>query len=749
MDSDKDKISQLQQKLDELSRRQNAIGSDIQELQNELRNLTPTEDVIPISDFIEPELIFAEEIQAYPPTDKVGAEPLPKYTKPEPSTFSLEKFVGENLLNKVGIAILILGVAIGAKYAIDHSLISPLVRIILGYATGLATLGVALKLKQKYANYSAVLLGGSMTMLYFITYAAYHFYQLYPLGLTFTLLLVITIATVAFAWWYELEIIALIGMVGAYAVPMLLSENSGRVELLFSYMALINLGILFLATIRQWKILFNAAFVLTWFIYFTWYLDSHFGPYHKVALIFAAINFIVFYAAILFYKWRTAGKFAMSEIGFVLVNSSLFCFTGLDILRDSGHPYSDFAGTFVFVNGAIHYMVERMYTTKKEYDKALSQLLLGLFWIFTALTIVVQFDGDWITIFWSLEACLLLFIAVRNKEPFYERLSAPIFILAFFSLMMDWIGINSSLSAWKTPCFNLDFLYGLMSIAAFGGMTYLYHSRQNVFPETRWNFLRKWMVSVVFILATYICFRFEVMRYFEYKWSLGGYGNYKWQRSETVWVMNYTLIFFSILGWIVMRIKAIDRVRYFSIEILALALIGFLINGFSTLNNLVVNDVLTENDSLHSSGLYLFAIRWCSYAAVFLALWTIHKVARSFAISKEAHIGIQLFTHFWVLVVLSNLLLFATIHVTGKVNTSLLLSILWGVYAIALVFWGIRKALPHFRIAGIVLLALTLLKIFIIDLARMETIARSLIFIAMGVLLLVASFFYVKFKDKI
>jgi uncharacterized membrane protein len=749
MDSDKDKISQLQQKIDELSRRQNTIVRDIQELQNELRNLSPTEEVIAIPDFIEPELVFEEEIQPYAPTDRVGVDPLPKYTRTESSPFSLEKFVGEDLLSKVGIAILILGVAIGAKYAIDHSLVSPLVRIVLGYVTGLATLGVALKLKKKYANYSALLLGGSMTMLYFITYAAYHFYQLYPLGLTFSLLLVITIATVVFAWWYELEIIALTGMVGAYAVPLLLSENSGRVELLFSYMALINLGILFLATIREWKILFNAAFVMTWLIYFTWYFDSHFGPYHKVALTFVAINFIVFYCAILFYKWRTSGKFAMSEIGFVLLNSSIFCFTGLDILNDSGHPYSDFAGTFVFVNAAVHYLVERIYTAKKEYDKALSQLLLGLFWIFTALTIAVQFEGDWITIFWSAEACLLLYIAVRNKEPFYERLAAPVFILAFFSLMVDWIGVNSALSVWKTPCLNLEFLYALISISAFGAMTYLYHQNKNALPETKWNNIRKWMVSAAFVLATYVCFRFEIQRYFEYRWSSGGYENYKWQRSETVWVMNYSLIFFSILGWIIIRIKAIPRLRYFSIGILALALLSFLVNGFSTLNNLVISDVLTENDTLHSSGLYLFAIRWCSYAAVFLALWTIHKVAHSFEISKKVHIAIALFTHFWVLVVLSNLLLFATIHINNKVNTSLLLSILWGLHAIALVFWGIRKSLPYFRIAGIVLLGITLLKIFLVDLARMETIARSLIFIAMGVLLLVASFFYVKFKDKI
>lgn len=50
----------------------------------------------------------------------------------------VEKFIGENLLSKVGIVILILGIAIGAKYAIDQGWISPVVRIVFGYVCGFA-----------------------------------------------------------------------------------------------------------------------------------------------------------------------------------------------------------------------------------------------------------------------------------------------------------------------------------------------------------------------------------------------------------------------------------------------------------------------------------------------------------------------------------------------------------------------------------------------------------------------------------
>ena len=47
-----------------------------------------------------------------------------------------ERFIGGNLFNKIGIAIILIGVFIGVKYSIDHDLISPTMRIILGYLTG-------------------------------------------------------------------------------------------------------------------------------------------------------------------------------------------------------------------------------------------------------------------------------------------------------------------------------------------------------------------------------------------------------------------------------------------------------------------------------------------------------------------------------------------------------------------------------------------------------------------------------------
>jgi uncharacterized membrane protein len=75
------------------------------------------------------------------------------------------------------------------------------------------------------------------------------------------------------------------------------------------------------------------------------------------------------------------------------------------------------------------------------------------------------------------------------------------------------------------------------------------------------------------------------------------------------------------------------------------------------------------------------------------------------------------------------------------------LSIICSAYALALIFAGIIKKKKHLRIAGMSLFGLTLLKLFFYDLASLSTISKTIVLLMLGILLLVASFLYNKYKD--
>src|SRR5690606_26638738 len=120
--------------------------------------------------------VLEEESLAYQEIDEVV--PVQK-TEPKPSFFErndLEKFIGENLINKIGIGILVLGIGFFVKYAIDQDWINEIGRVFIGIICGGILIGFAHKTKEKFKAFSSVLVGGGMAIFYFSIAIAFHEY---------------------------------------------------------------------------------------------------------------------------------------------------------------------------------------------------------------------------------------------------------------------------------------------------------------------------------------------------------------------------------------------------------------------------------------------------------------------------------------------------------------------------------------------------------------------------------------------
>lgn len=216
----------------------------------------------------------------------------------EKAKANLEEFVGKNLISLIGIVVLILGVGIGAKYAIDNNWISPLMRIIVGYIFGFGLVGLAIKLKRTYHTFSAVLISGGMAIMYFVTYFAYSSYALISQLPTFGLMVMFTAFTVAAALIYSRQVIAHIGLVGAYAVPFLLSNDSGNYLALFIYMAVVNTGILAISLKKNWTPIFYTSSFFTWAIFCGWFFTKYAPQQHfYLALTFLGVFFSILYGS--------------------------------------------------------------------------------------------------------------------------------------------------------------------------------------------------------------------------------------------------------------------------------------------------------------------------------------------------------------------------------------------------------------------------------------------------------------------
>ncbi len=786
MANDQEHIGKLLEKLELLLLRQEHFNLEVKELKKEILELRngsgrTTEEIkiVPkASESKVPETVkvkaeqtldFKTPVKEEAPNNAPKTSAVQNSKKPKGKS-NLEKFIGENLINKIGILITITGVVIGAKYSIENNLISPLTRIILGYVLGLGLIGFGIKLKAKYTSYSAVLVSGALAIMYFITFAGYSFYELFPQLFAFGLMLLITVFGVVASLNYNKQIIAHIGLVGAYAVPFLLSNDSGNITILFSYIAIINMGILFISIKKYWKALYYVSFAFTWLSYMGWRIFSYEPEQHfQLALIFVTLFFLIFYATFLGYKLMKSESFKVSDVFMLLLNSFIFYGLGYSLL-EGDETGQHLLGLFTLANGIIHFGVTTLIYKKKLGDKNLFYLAAGLVLTFITIAIPVQLDGKWVTLLWSAEAALLFWIGRSKNVKAYEYMSYPLQVLAFFSLIQDWgdaYGANylyNEASQPLTSIFNSTFLTSLLFLLAFGFINWVQHKYTLVLTNGKKPFIAKVMafaIPGVLLVMLYSSIYMELEYYFsklfhasELKIQDGeGYDmhnyNYDINDFKSVWLINYTLLFITLLG-IANMVKLKNRIL--GITTLALAIFTgsiFLTGGLYTLSELRESYLNGELVAYYNITNYNIWIRYVAFAFFGLSVASIHRLIPQDFMRINFKIPFELLLHTSILWVLSSEL----IHwmAIGESNQSykLGLSILWGVYALSLIILGIWKNKKYLRIAAIVLFGVTLVKLFFYDIASLTTISKTIVFVSLGLLLLIISFLYNKYKHKI
>ena len=480
------KMDNLLRRFEMLYKQQNAMQQELELVRQDIKKLlnehTQTFEEAPVEpvkvEVIEAEPIVqsTQNVDNQPVTkkidlgeikieDKLTFDELPE---PKPRT-DLEKFIGENLSNKIGIIITVIGIAIGVKYAIDNNLISPLTRIILGYAMGFGLFAVSVRLRPKYLDLSAVILSGALATFYFVTYVAYDFYALMPQALAFVMMVVVTVFTVVSALSYDRQIIAVGGLVGAYFVPFLLSNNSDRPDILFSYMTVINIGILVIAFRRYWQVLYYLAFGVTWLIFVGWltnYQDSRFA----LAFTFLIVFFSLFYATFLAYKFKKDKRFDAGDVVVLLLNSAIFYGLGYYLLQNN-ETGQHLLGVFTVLNAVVHFTVSLAVFRRQLADRNLFFLVSGLVLVFLTMAVPVQLEGHWVTLFWAGEMALVFWIGRTKGVAAYEYLSYPLWVLTFLSLTQQWIEYSKydpNIPASRiVPIVNILFLTSIIVIAAY------------------------------------------------------------------------------------------------------------------------------------------------------------------------------------------------------------------------------------------------------------------------------------------
>ncbi len=777
MDNQNSNNENLLKRLNELERKQDALNVEIHTLKAEVKAEVKGKETVQTepAPVATPQEIVKKEPAYDPwviqkPKDSILKRTF-KNAVPKEFTQNIEKFVGENLISVIGVIILIIGVGIGAKYAIDNKMISPLTRIIIGYIISTALLVFAIKLKAKYEKFSAVLLSGALALMYFLTFAAYDFYDLIPKMMAFGLMLVFTVFTTFASIKYNRQVIAHIGFVGAYAVPILLSDGTGDVVMLLTYAAIINFGILAVSLKKYWKSLYYTAFAFTWILYTAAYeskLDA--TDDLGILLTFLIIFYLTFYLVFIGYKLINKETFKRLDVFLMMANSSVFYGFGYAILSNANTEIS-YLGLFTLANALIHFAFAVYIYKQKLADRKLFYLILVLVLTFITIAIPVQLNGHWVTLLWIGEATLLFWIGRAKQIPMYEKMSYPLMAIAFFSILQDWDEAYTYMSAythedWLTPFLNFQFLSSIIMIAGFGVINYINQTVAAVKPIFKKQVFSKILAIVMpafFLIILYLSFSMEISNYWNQQYYGSGVDialedgsgetyqelNYSLKSMGGAWSYIYALGFFTLLSLVNIKYLKNRLLGSINLGFNAFTLLMFLFSGLYLISDLRYDYLNQTMSDYFTYNWFYIGIRYVSLAFVGGLLFVSFKYIRQNFMALSLKQLFALVFYGTVLWLLSSELIHWMDFAGSTQSYKLGLSILWGVYALSLIVIGIIRKYKQLRVGAMGLFAITLGKLFFYDISHLNTIAKTIVFLVLGILLLVISFLYNKYKHLI
>lgn len=374
----------------------------------------------------------AANLQKIQPFSKSSISPVVKQNKD--SSFSLEQFIGLKLLNLIGIIVLLIGVVIGVKFAIDKNLISPFVRILLAYMAGGILFGLSVYLLSKYEAFSAILFSGAMAVFYFTTYGAFDFYNILSRPVSFAIMVLLTVFTVYTSLKYNRQEISILALVGAYAIPFLVGGDSGNALALFSYIFLVNTGILFISFRKEWEWLKALALGFSFIILLSWLILDYDGKeWLTTAFVFSVLFFIQFTVTIISFRWMKKNE--LNPIDYLLLSFlSLFGYVSIMIVyKDHSEPtlYAWITLFTAIVHGLLALLSILIFSNSK--------LIRRFYFIISVLLLIIyvpiQFDGITISFVWIAGAIVLFAVGLIRKIRLLRILSIALFGITLFKLV--------------------------------------------------------------------------------------------------------------------------------------------------------------------------------------------------------------------------------------------------------------------------------------------------------------------------
>ncbi len=357
-------------------------------------------------------------------------QPQASFTETEPvlsladqfkSSLDVEEMLGTNWLNKLGIVILVLGVAFFLAYQLKT--LGPAGKVLVGFVTSgvMLAAGIWFDRKERYRILARAGIGGGWALLFFTTYAMYHIPAAHVLSsqaADLVLMLAVAAAMVAHTLRYRSQVVTGLAFLLAFLTVTISHSNVYSL----SAGAVLAAGLVIIVGRMQWFELEVFGIVASYLNHYLWLrpiIEPMRGKRHPFPEFAASAGILGLYWLIfrISYVFRRPSEQRQEHVSTAaaLLNTALL----LALFKyQSTHP--EWAFWALLAIGAIETLLGQLPITRRRRSAVIVLSTLGIILLIAAFPF--RYSGMRLSVLWLLEAEALLLIGVWTKEVVFRRL---------------------------------------------------------------------------------------------------------------------------------------------------------------------------------------------------------------------------------------------------------------------------------------------------------------------------------------
>ncbi len=390
-----------------------------------------------------------------------------------------------NVPVKLGLLVSLFGVAALIRFAANEGWLTVPIpyRIAAIAAAAIALLIYGLRQTPLRPAFGLSLQGGAIGILLLTVFGSYRIPGLLPSGLAFALVLLLVVGAAVLAIRQNAVWLAVIGFLGGYLAPLLLSTGSGNHVALFSYYALLNGAVFGMAWVRPWRALNLMGFIFTFGVGAIWG-----AQYFKPELFWTVEPFLI--AFFLMYvtipvayalRGRTPGKVDAT----LLFGTPLIAFPMQVGLLDSERMPLAFSALGV----AAVYLGLGLWAKREEKLKVLGQSAAALGLAFATLAVPLALSARWTSSAWALQGAALLWLGLRQERTWPKLAGVGLQLLAGLAYLVAFDNGSDAQAMFNGHTLNL-----LVLTLGAGGCALLLDRHKNAAGGLLWALATFWWV---------------------------------------------------------------------------------------------------------------------------------------------------------------------------------------------------------------------------------------------------------------